>query len=1142
MSIASTPDAGFLAAALQSVAVAAIATDTEGAVTFWNAAAETLYGYTGAEALGHSLNDLIIPSAARASAVRLQDAIRAGEHYSADWPAIDKFRREFTAFITVSAVSGADGKVIGMLGLSHDVTARREAEAHHRTTAAIVEGSADAILQSDLDGVVVHANRAVEGLFGYTPEELIGNDVRLLIPAERVGELATSIEAAGRGEDPPPLTTQRLRKDGTAIDVSVQLSRVFGADGELVGLSALTRDVTDALRTKRALESSEHRFRDRFDKVHLPQAVTTLEGEITDVNNALCQLIGLPRKDLVGSHVSSVRHPTDPTPVDEGFSDRWGGATGTARTWERILRKGDGSPLPVLIQATRLAQDDGPDVIAEFLQDLTQLRATQETLNRREAVFAALESHASEWALIVDGRARIRYVSPSVMDALGFDPDDVVGRLSREFVHPDDHAGVSKVFRDVRAAPGRECATTIRVPRHDGTWRWVEYIFTNRLEDPDIAGIVLNGRDVTARIEAERALRDSESRYRAIAETAQEGIWTIDGTGGTVFANQKLADILGRSLQEIHATTVAGLLNDRDSAFVNERLLPVAGRITEDHEVSYVHPDGGERILQLIVSPLSDNNGSVGSLVMVSDVTAAREAERQLRHQALHDELTGLANRSLLQDRLTQATVRVVRHPGASVAVLFADIDQFKMVNDTWGHATGDELLRQVAQRLVAAVRDSDSVARFGGDEFVVVAEDTNEDDAVELAKRMLSALAHPFVINSRRLYVSASIGVATSPPHSGDDLLRFADAAMYDAKARGRGRVQRFDRGRNQQTADRLLLSNDLRDALTNDELMLFYQPLVDLGSGAIVGVEALARWTHHIHGDVPPSVFVPVAEAMGLATELDQWVLRRACSELARLRQILGRSIRVSVNISASHIGDPQFERHVVAAFAEVGVGGQGLVLEITETALMSDPNTACSVLERLRAQGIQIAIDDFGTGYSSLGYLSKLPVDMIKIDRAFVTDITDDPDALALASSIIELSRTLRLSTTAEGVETNEQLTLLHRLGCVTGQGYLWSRALPIDELDNLVRSLPGRAFRIAAGRLSRLPRSSKHGVVTADHGLQLIMRMHRDGASLTSIAAALNSGGFRTPEGTQWHRATVARVMSDGAYPASRPALA
>jgi diguanylate cyclase (GGDEF)-like protein/PAS domain S-box-containing protein len=559
--------------------------------------------------------------------------------------------------------------------------------------------------------------------------------------------------------------------------------------------------------------------------------------------------------------------------------------------------------------------------------------------------------------------------------------------------------------------------------------------------------------------------RVPEGLLRVLAETALEGIWVAEPGGQTVFANNKLAEILGVTSETIQTSCAwdsLGVGDDREFVVGKLRNPPETG--AEQHDVTYAHPDGHERVLRLSVSSLPGETLAPGLLVMITDISDQRSAEHELRRRGLYDELTGLPNRSLFTDRLNRAVARARQAAGTSVAVLFADLDQFKLINDSWGRDAGDRILVAVAERLAAALRPSDTLARFATDEFVILREGASEAEAQELAAQLVDALADPFDLAGQRSYVSASIGVAVSPPSPAEELLRFADAAMEDAKSRGPGRVQLFDLSLADEANGHLSLSNDLREALAREELALHYQPLVELATGRVLGVEALARWDHPTRGSVSPMLFVALAAAAGLAPALDRWALGRACRDLGQLRASTHPQLRVAVNLSATHLADADVEQTVLSTLRASGLDCSDLGLEITESAIMDNPEYARTLLEHLRARGMSIAIDDFGTGYSSLGYLSRLPATTVKIDRSFIHNITEDPDSLAIVASIIDLCRSMSLTTVAEGIETVEQLTLLHRLGCNAGQGFLWSPALPLAEFSERLSNLPHGRFDV------------------------------------------------------------------------------
>jgi diguanylate cyclase (GGDEF)-like protein/PAS domain S-box-containing protein len=644
-----------------------------------------------------------------------------------------------------------------------------------------------------------------------------------------------------------------------------------------------------------------------------------------------------------------------------------------------------------------------------------------------ETILGRALSALDQAVVITDVQGRVTFWNRAAEDRYGRSAAQAMGQLASEFV---SHSTSTLITDD----DGNTLATLI----------------------------VSDETKTTGSVEA----RADHFSFRAVVDTAQEGVWTADPVGNTVYANQTLADILGIPLPDILASSVPEILGAADGgAFLTDKLRHRQARGAERYELLYAHPDGGERVLRLSVTPLRGESGATGSLAMITNITDERRSEQELQRRALYDELTGLPNRNLLNDRLRSAVTRSARASNSSVAVLFVDIDQFKMINESWGYEAGDRVLVAVANRLSAAVRASDTVARLGGDEFVVLREDATVADGEELGGRMLRALADPLDLAGRRSYVTASVGVAVSPHSSAEDLLRFADSAMYEAKAHGKGKLRVFDLSLASQGDGQLDLGTDLHDALTNGGLELYYQPLVELATGRILGVEALARWDHPTRGPVAPLQFVALAETMGLASGLDKWALERACRDLGRLREATNPELHVSVNLSASHLGDVDLEESVLSTLQSHGLECSAIELEITESAIMQDPEYSRGLLQRLRDRGVSIAIDDFGTGYSSLGYLNRLPAMTVKIDRSFVHNITDDPDSLAIVASIIDLCRAMRLATVAEGIETVEQLTLLHRLGCSAGQGFLWSPALPLEGLEQLMRQLPKRRFDVA-----------------------------------------------------------------------------
>jgi diguanylate cyclase (GGDEF)-like protein len=440
---------------------------------------------------------------------------------------------------------------------------------------------------------------------------------------------------------------------------------------------------------------------------------------------------------------------------------------------------------------------------------------------------------------------------------------------------------------------------------------------------------------------------------------------------------------------------------------------------------------------------------------VLATAIAARRAEDRARHDAMHDPLTGLPNRVLFSDRLAQALARSERDH-QPLAVLLLDIDRFKLINDSLGHAAGDELIREVAPRLSGAVRASDTVARLGGDEFAVLCEDLEDErEAQEMAERLGACFLRPFALGGEQQFATASIGLVVASAHvDAEELLRDADAAMYRAKEAGRGRYEVFDQGMRARAVARLQVENELRRALDREELQLFFQPIHDLGEGRIASCEALVRWRHPDRGLVGPDQFIPIAEESGLIVPLGAWVLQRACRQLARWRRSVdgAADLRLTVNLSAQQVTQVDIVDTVAEAVAEAGLEPPDVGLEITEHVLIEDAQSTADTLRRLQRLGVRLVIDDFGTGYSSLSYLKRYPIEVLKIDRSFIDGIADPESGdLAIVTAIVRMASALGVGVIPEGVETDAQLERLRELGCRYAQGFLLDRPLPPDELE-------------------------------------------------------------------------------------------
>jgi diguanylate cyclase (GGDEF)-like protein/PAS domain S-box-containing protein len=560
--------------------------------------------------------------------------------------------------------------------------------------------------------------------------------------------------------------------------------------------------------------------------------------------------------------------------------------------------------------------------------------------------------------------------------------------------------------------------------------------------------------------ETERtALRESEERFRALTEQSTDIIVIADPSGQIKYASPSVQTVLA-----VHGDSLVGTnMIDRVHPDDFEKTMSTGLRAIAHSQNSIVefrlrHAEGRWLYFESVVRNLIGHKNIGGIVYNARDVTERKHAQEELLFNATHDALTGLPNRALFLGRLESVVDRMKRHSQQAAAVLFIDIDDFKVVNDCYGHATGDALIKEVSNRLRACMRSEGTIARMGGDEFTVLVEDvTDPSDVIRVAQRIQSSFTHPFLLDGLEVFKSASIGIAlTSPETSAETVLQNADIAMYRAKDQGKACSELFDRTMHEQVKSRLLLEAKLRYALQNEELTLHYQPIVAVDTGRVQGFEALLRWQPSGSDSIPPSTFVPVAEQCGLIVPISVWVLKTACLEAASWRQSYPADppLYVAINVSARHFSHVGFIGHVKDALEESGVDPQCITIELTETLAMNDVATTGQTMSQLRSLGVKLSIDDFGTGYSSLSYLRRFPVNTLKIDQSFVK--TMDAENYAIVTTIIGLAHNLELKVVAEGVETTDQHQLLALAGCGSAQGYLFAEPMPAKNIGIFIES--------------------------------------------------------------------------------------
>jgi diguanylate cyclase (GGDEF)-like protein/PAS domain S-box-containing protein len=577
-----------------------------------------------------------------------------------------------------------------------------------------------------------------------------------------------------------------------------------------------------------------------------------------------------------------------------------------------------------------------------------------------------------------------------------------------------------------------------------------------------LAGLALLRQLVTVRqvVEIDRALRKSEARFGWLVMNSSDLIMAVDASRKIDYVSPSVKRLLGAGDGRLLGARLADLAHPEDAGTIegllNRAMRSPGERVSAEWRLR--QGDGTWLPVETVATSGVIDGDAPGVVLNTRDLQERKALEQKLTFQAFHDPLTRLANRSLFRERVEHA---LERRQSGDIAVLFIDLDNFKTINDSLGHAAGDHVLVETAHRLRSALRAEDTAARLGGDEFGVLLEDADVTASARVAERIRSALGVPFWVVGQEVYISASIGIATREP--GDtaiELLRNADVAMYTAKTKGKARFEIFEAGMHDAVVARLGLEAELRRALERQEFVVHYQPIVKLESGEVIGAEALVRWQHPTRGLVPPLEFIPLAEETGLIVPLGAWILRQACRQLAEWQRLRGGGdpFVMNVNLSSRQLVREAIADEVAAAIDESGIRASWLVLEVTETVLMADPVVAATALGHIRDLGVRVALDDFGSGYSSLSHLRRFPIDIVKIDKSFVDDVAADGVESAIARSIIDLGRAMQIDTVAEGIEADEQAEALRALGCEYGQGYYFARPLEASAWAGLIHAEP------------------------------------------------------------------------------------
>ena len=905
------------------------------------------------------------------------------------------------------------------------------------------------MLLIDDEGRVVMASAAAVRLWPRSPE---GRPLRDLFGDTNGKVLAASVAAGVEWEG---LVTTNDALCRTLECKCVPISHEEGSDSAVSCVSLVDR--TAEVNRVAELEAANERSLALLEA--MPDLLFRISSDLTflDYRDPTTKGIDVPPDQFLGKRLDAFLPPEIVKLVEPNLLETL--ATNQVVTYPSFYDYEDGRHT-----FDNRVVKSGPAEVVLICRDTTEQTRAEIELRRNQARFQRIVHFSREYTSITDGNNIITFISAPVERILGYRPEELVGTNSMDLIHPDDLNAAANANLQTIKRHGAVPPLRLRLRHKSGEWRVFETTAKPLFDDELVGGLLTHCRDITDYVDVEETLRQSVTRLDAILETAADGIITFAANGGIESMNSAAQQMFGLTELSVLQTKVSELLTADGRAAVLRMLERAALReggalapLADDMEG--IRGDGSTFPLTLSVSHLRLGDNDLFTAI-IRDMSERHALQRQLEYQATHDALTGLPNRSLFHANLERA-IRQSSITGKSLSVLFMDLDRFKNVNDSLGHALGDQLLCAVANRLTGTLRGDGTVARFGGDEFLILCELDEQNDVYPIANRLLESLRRPFEVGTEEVFLGASAGIAMYDPRIGSDvgtLIRNADVALYRAKEKGRSRYEVFDANIHARSQQRLMIETALRHAIDREELVTFYQPIFCLATDQYIGTEALVRWQHDGRL-MAPSNFIDIAEESGLIVDIGAWILEDACRQSHEWQQRPElAALGVSINVSGRQLDQPDFPQRVRETLESTKINPSTVTLEITETTLIYDDPRTLRQLSALKELGVKIAIDDFGTGYSSIGYLRHLPIDTIKIDRSFISQLEHDHQTTAIVNTITTLAHTLGMKVVAEGVENARQLEILRAAGCDCVQGFFFARPAAVADIEPILVSHP------------------------------------------------------------------------------------